>query len=210
MLDGNEVKTQTIRYTFEIGKNGSGEDAGINYDLSRFKLIPSNDVIKDTDFNDFCICIHKSNITDLVADPNMEVRIARYDNNATIRSGRLVKSTRDDMPDYYILKLVFDNPIQEGELRKDDYAVVLLAGTFGDANFGQYLQDKTSISPSLCHANDRETYTYTVDNDAVTGIDEVTTDSDKSTIIYDLMGRRVQNMSRPGIYIVNGKKVVKK
>ncbi len=210
MLDGNEVKTQTIRYTFEIGKNGSGEDAGINYDLSRFKLIPSNDVIKDTDFNDFCICVHKSNITDLVADPNMEVRIARYDNNATIRSGRLVKSTRDDMPDYYILKLVFDNPIQEGELRKDDYAVVLLAGTFGDANFGQYLQDKTSISPSLCHANDRETYTYTVDNDAVTGIDEITTDSDKPSVIYDLMGRRVQNMSRPGIYIVNGKKVVKK
>ena len=54
------------------------------------------------------------------------------------------------------------------------------------------------------------TYTYTVDNDAVTGIDEVTTDSDKPSVIYDLMGRRVQNMSRPGIYIVNGKKVVKK
>ena len=51
---------------------------------------------------------------------------------------------------------------------------------------------------------------YKVNNDKATGIDEITTDSNKPSVIYDLMGRRVQNMSRPGIYIVNGKKVVKK
>lgn len=108
------------------------------------------------------------------------------------------------------LKLVLDSPIAEGDLKAGMYTIILAPGTFGDTNFKKYLDDKTSISPSECSVNADRRLHYTVDNDKATGIDEVTTDSDKSTVIYDLMGRRVQDMSRPGIYIVNGKKVVKK
>ena len=66
------------------------------------------------------------------------------------------------------------------------------------------------MSPSKCKVNPVMRIVYKVNNDKATSIDEITTDSNKPSVIYDLMGRRVQNMSRPGIYIVNGKKVVKK
>ena len=39
-----------------------------------------------------------------------------------------------------------------------------------------------------------------------TGIDEVTENGVQCTVIYDLTGRRVEEITLPGIYIVNGKK----
>lgn len=50
---------------------------------------------------------------------------------------------------------------------------------------------------------------YRFDLDGTTGITEVET-NDADAVIYDLTGRRVQSMSRAGIYIVNGKKVLVK
>lgn len=44
----------------------------------------------------------------------------------------------------------------------------------------------------------------------VTGIDDITTgDTDAETPLYDLSGRRVQNATKGGIYIRNGKKIIK-
>ena len=44
-------------------------------------------------------------------------------------------------------------------------------------------------------------------NDAETAIDEVKGENGKVKTIYDLTGRRVDAITTPGIYIVNGKKV---
>jgi hypothetical protein len=41
----------------------------------------------------------------------------------------------------------------------------------------------------------------------VTGINAVTIENRSENVIYDLRGRRVLNLDRPGLYIVNGKKV---
>ena len=41
-----------------------------------------------------------------------------------------------------------------------------------------------------------------------TGIDNTEVKNENSTIIYDLHGHRVENATKPGIYIVNGRKVV--
>ncbi len=47
-------------------------------------------------------------------------------------------------------------------------------------------------------------------NDAGTAIDEVKGENGKVKVIYDLTGRRVDAITAPGIYIVNGKKTLVK
>ena len=42
-----------------------------------------------------------------------------------------------------------------------------------------------------------------------TGIRELTTDNHKTDVMFDLMGRRV-NQPTKGLFILNGKKVIKK
>ena len=46
--------------------------------------------------------------------------------------------------------------------------------------------------------------------EGTTGIDEMTEQRAESKVIYDLTGRRVEAITTPGIYIVNGKKVLVK
>ena len=46
--------------------------------------------------------------------------------------------------------------------------------------------------------------------EGTTGIDEMTEQRAESKVIYDLTGRRVETITAPGIYIVNGKKVLVK
>lgn len=43
--------------------------------------------------------------------------------------------------------------------------------------------------------------------DVRTGVESIAADS-KATVIFDLMGRKLDNASKPGIYVINGKKVV--
>lgn len=44
------------------------------------------------------------------------------------------------------------------------------------------------------------------DDNVTTGINTITNGEQKADIIYDLSGRRVMNIQRAGIYIVNGQK----
>ena len=52
---------------------------------------------------------------------------------------------------------------------------------------------------------------YSIDEDFVTSIDEAPAAAKQhDAAIYDLTGRRVENIANAGIYIVNGKKVIVK
>ena len=51
---------------------------------------------------------------------------------------------------------------------------------------------------------------YGFDWDGTTGVDQITDNREQSTAIYDLTGRRVEAITAPGIYVVNGKKVLVK
>ena len=51
---------------------------------------------------------------------------------------------------------------------------------------------------------------YGFDWDGTTGIEQITDNRVQSTAIYDLTGRRVEKITKSGIYIVNGKKVLVK
>ena len=49
---------------------------------------------------------------------------------------------------------------------------------------------------------------YGFDWDGTTGIEQITDNREQSTAIYDLTGRRIEAITAPGIYIVNGKKTL--
>jgi hypothetical protein len=53
----------------------------------------------------------------------------------------------------------------------------------------------------------RFNFGQTSETDNVSGIEAVTIEDREEQVIYDLRGRRVQDTSRPGLYIVGGKKV---
>lgn len=216
--NGKTVQTQLIKADFTIGNGGSGEDEDSGNDgkftetYDQFIVMPSvnNEYIKDSDLNNFTISIVNGDYSGLAPDPSKTVRIAKYSNNTTMATGHFEACPEDEQPGYTVIKLVLDSPIVEGSFASTKYSVVVEAGTFGDANFGKYLADKSSVSTKSCRVNARRNFDYVVNNDMATGIDEVNTDANRPRVIYDLMGRRVQDMSRPGIYIVNGKKIVKK
>lgn len=100
-----------------------------------------------------------------------------------------------------------DTEIDYSKLDRIHYQYVIPAGTYGDANFGKYLKDNNSVSKSDCRVNGKYVIDVYIDNNA-TGIDAI--ESDQNTVIYDMMGRRVSKITKAGIYIINGKKFVKK
>lgn len=221
--DEETFKTLEITEAFSIH--------GINYDYNYFQVSPSADYVKDVDLNNILI-MDAYYFDGLVANPDAVVRLALYDTNETITTGHLVniKELEDngdsENPDdsdvstasedteesgesgLITLKVVFDKEIKAGDLKSDMYAFVMEKGTLGDNNFGKYLNDKNSISPSECHANGFFAIPFKVNNELATGISDITVKGNKSDKIYNLFGERVNNITVPGIYIINGKKVV--
>ena len=74
------------------------------------------------------------------------------------------------------------------------------------------------IAPNDIAATSNEKITVTIDKSAksisvtsgaVSGIDNIK-DNTQRNAIYDLTGRRVGTITAPGIYIVNGKKLIKR
>ena len=64
----------------------------------------------------------------------------------------------------------------------------------------------TAAAPTHYEAQNK-TYTFQF-GDVPTGISSVNSDT-KSSVIYDLSGRRVKNTVKGNVYIVNGKKIIK-
>ena len=79
---------------------------------------------------------------------------------------------------------------------------------FGDANYGKYLQNASSVSPSQCIVNDSYTRCYDINTAIPSSINGVQAEDNAAKVIYDLQGRRVERVTKTGIYIVNGKKTV--
>ena len=70
------------------------------------------------------------------------------------------------------------------------------------------LLDSSSSASDLISAKQTLDEALQTAKGAVTGISTLSVDDAAGKVIYDLQGRRVQNMDKKGIYIVNGRKVV--
>lgn len=143
----------------------------------------------------------------LVGNPNVKVQLKENWANKLVGEGHF-EVDPEHTDDYnYAVKLVWDSPIDMVKIRSTQYIFIIPEGAFGDGNYGKYLQNSSSVSPSQCTVNESYTRCYDI-NTALTGINGVQTDDSSAKVIYDLQGRRVERVTKTGIYIVNGKKTV--
>lgn len=174
------------------------------------------DVVADVWLND--IVFYTDLYSSIVPNPDAVIQITNI-NGALVKTGHLTSYSnfRKEMPypwlnGYIALKLVLDNPFQPDELKylSGMYYVVIPREALGDTNFGKWL--KNNSFTGQCLVNEQKSYPFAVNNKIIDilGIDEVNAADGCEQKIYDLTGRRLENMKKPGVYIVNGKKIMVK
>lgn len=217
-IDGTKYVNNEMQVMFEVKKGGSVDptpSAEFNYTYAGYLYYPTADKVKDVDLNNFTIGNVHYNYPDkpqgLMVDETKEILLVTEFPDRVIRRGHFKKvasmPTDPDCPEAY--QIEFDTPIAEGELKAGTYIFVIPDATYGDYNFGKYLKNPSSVKASDCYVNTEEQFPFSVDNTA-TGINSITTGDNVEKKIYTLQGIRVSKMTTPGIYIVNGKKVVKR
>lgn len=216
--DGIKYVNNEMQVMFEVKKGGSVDptpSAEFNYTYTGFLYYPTADKIKDVDLNNFTIGNAHYNYPEepqgLMVDETKEILLVKEFSGDVVRRGHFKKvasmPTDPDSPEAY--QIEFDKPIAEGELKAGIYIFVIPDATYGDYNFGKNLKDPSSVKASDCYVNKEDRFPFSVDNTA-TGINGITTGDSVEKKIYTLQGIRVSKMTTPGIYIVNGKKVVKR
>lgn len=80
-----------------------------------------------------------------------------------------------------------------------------------EMNGGVFLNNANkAYLPASAVASLSNNFSFRFEDGITTGIDNVETEENSEVVVYDLTGRRVQDMSAPGVYIVNGRKVLVK
>lgn len=211
--DGKQVTSNEYKTSFKVS---SKEDptpgplpSGFKHYQSWSKLPKENQDEYPADYlTQFIVYIDRAQSKNgLVGNPNVKVQLKENWNNKLVGEGHFEEDPEHTDNINYAVKLVWDSPINMVNVRTTQYIFIIPEGAFGDGNYGKYLQNASSVSPSQCTVNDSYTRCYDI-NTALTGINGVQTDDSSAKVIYDLQGRRVERVTKTGIYIVNGKKTV--
>lgn len=170
--EGKAKTNSVITKEFTIKK-----ELGFDYTYETFIYMqqkPAGTPYTDESLNEFVLYNFKGvPYSGMIADETKEVRLAVFSNNKTIRTGRLVAYPEitkyaEGYENAEAVKLVFDTPIEKGELSNGEYTYVIPAGTIGDANFGKYLKGDKTIKPEDCIVNAAIHISVVVNNDAAT------------------------------------------
>lgn len=98
-----------------------------------------------------------------------------------------------DWYDYNKMAYVLDNVITaEGVYTMEIHETAIPSSEY-DENWNPIYLEATKLKWAIGETN-------------MTGITDVETENNEGTIIYDLTGRRIKNITNKGIYIINGKK----
>lgn len=154
----------------------------------------------------YIVLIDRAQTDGLVGNPKARVELVEFSNNQLMGYGHFEADPDHTDEVNYALKLVWDQPIDMVHVRTTDYTFKIPEGAFGDSNYGKYLKDPSSVKSSDCTVNDSFMRTYSI-NTTLTGIREINTNTNAPKVIYDLQGRRVEHVTKAGVYIVNGKKL---
>lgn len=207
----------------QVQRNNANIDYIADYELNDFTIVANKDtiiVVKAAESSSSGAVEIDTIHTDLGLYPifTKTVRIAFYYTNETVATGHF--ELIGDMSAYGYehfegMKLVLDTPIEAGMLdgHEGQYSYVVEAGSFGNTNYGRYLQDASSVEISDCMLNKRFVLNVLVDNEKakqrIDKIDNVNRGTHQ-TVVFDLQGRRHTGALKPGLYIIDGKKRVVK
>lgn len=215
MKSGKKYTNNEFTLEFVVNKKGTvipPVDADFNEGYRAVSYHPSGaEYYQDVDLNYFSITDPKY-YDGFVVDVTKTIELVQPDTYKTVRKGHFKKvdhiNGHPEITNAY--QVEFDTPINKGDLPSDTYVIVIPKATIGDNNYAKYLNDPTSMDPKLCKVNPVMRFSFRIDNDKVTGIESIATGDNVEKKIYTLQGVRVSKMTTPGIYIVNGKKVVKR
>lgn len=211
--NGKQVTSNEYKTSFKVS---SKEDptpgplpSGFKHYQSWSKLPKENQDEYPADYlTQFIVYIDRAQSKNgLVGNPNVKVQLKENRNNKLVGEGHFEEDPEHTDNINYAVKLVWDSPIDIVKVRSTQYIFIIPEGAFGDGNYGKYLQNASSVSPSQCTVNESYTRCYDI-NTTLTGIRDINAEDNAAKVIYDLQGRRVERVTKTGIYIVNGKKTV--
>lgn len=212
--NGKQVTSNEYKTSFKVS---SKEDptpgplpSGFKHYQSWSKLPKENQDEYPADYlTQFIVYIDRAQSKNgLVGNPNVKVQLKENWNNKLVGEGHFEEDPEHTDNINYAVKLVWDSPIDMVKVRSTQYIFIIPEGAFGDGNYGKYLQNASSVSPSQCTVNDSYTRCYDINTSIPSSINGVQAEDNAAKVIYDLQGRRVERVTKTGIYIVNGKKTV--
>lgn len=124
-----------------------------------------------------------------------------------ITSTDVVRDETERIYTYYLYSR-FSETFTASNTPNGRYGFITKKGSFGDSNYGNYLSSPSTVAKKECHLNARGQYYYDI-NASATGIVNIDAENTKD-VIYDMMGRRLSERPKHGMYIMNGKKFVVK
>ena len=178
--------------------------------------------VADTTLNNLVIFVNLGNpYSGIIPDPTKKLQIVHLYKRTVYGTGHFepYPTIKEDYPELDLfnvqaIKLVMDEPIQYGAIGEATVTYIIPKATFGDANFGLWLEDHNSVNPEDCIVNKQVDEMVAVINNRLVeetitqGIRTISPATGNADAIYDLRGRRVAGQLKPGVYIINGHKRV--
>ena len=158
------VKDESLMLVFEIKTNNDGRpnfNYTYSYNVLQYTTKNVNNMTSP-DINDITLYAYvPDEYSDMIPDTTKIVEIVKSRTLSAVATGHFeIYPDSDFYRDYQIehvkaVKLKLDKPFVLGDLKNDPgiYLCYIPEATFGDANFGKYLEDPTSVRPEDCIVN---------------------------------------------------------
>jgi len=199
----HDAKVKAFSATYEVSSNYAfSYDFTLHYSI--FNLPDMKETYPAEKMNDISIF---SNETELFINEEECATYILNSDGKTVFTGTLEKDPVSwTISGKSYLNFKFDTVFTKENMPDGTYTFVIKKGSFGDANFGAYLESPVVTEKPNCHLNGQLYWIYTVSSDTA-GITSVDGNSQDAPV-YDLQGRRVKSQSRGGLYISGGKKMI--